>query len=245
MSRRGAIALGATVLAVVVAACGGTSIGSPAATSQPGGSPLETAPSGASAAPSTSAAPGPTAEPAASPEPTPPAESPATEPPGPSGTPVASGAGETPAAAAGAEACSGSAENRDFFSAAAESFSWDVYCAALPDGWFVETGSYRLADGGRLVVAYRGPDGSRVELQEGAYCTEGGSACSPRDHEIGPAAFGDRTGTLVTLGPAQSDGFAIYVDPGAAPSWSITGTGMDQDAFTAIAAALVRVARGT
>ena len=96
----------------------------------------------------------------------------------------------------------------------------------------------RLAE--KIVETLR-PACARIEIAEGAVCTEGGSACSPRDHELGPGRFGDLEGTLVTLGPDVADGFAIYVDPGAAPSWSIAGTGMDRASFEAIAAALHRV----
>lgn len=240
MSRRGTIVLAMTVLGVVVVGCG-ASIGSPVATSSPGASHVGTLPTGGSAAPAGSEGTGPTEPAAGSPGPESPEGSPAIETPGPAETPAASAPEASPGAAVGADACSGSAENRDFFLAAAESFSWDVYCPVLPDGWFVETGTYHLADGGRLEIAFRGPDGARIELREGAYCTAGASACSPRDHEIGPAAFGDREGTLATLGPSEADGFAVYVDPGAAPSWSFTGTGMSRAAFVALAAALLRV----
>jgi hypothetical protein len=225
----------ALLVAIALAGCGSSSTAgptAPAASRAPGASaaPVET-PS-ASEAPPTAAptsAPAGTVAPADSSAPSD-TSSPSAEP----SAPAAGGAGST--------ACSGSDRNRDFFAAAAQTFTWDVYCAVLPDGWFVDTGSYlELADGGTVVVTYRGPGDARIELREGAYCTAGGSACSPRDHDLGTASFGDLPGELVTLGPNESDGFAIYVDPGAAPSWAITGTGMDQTAFTAIAAALHRV----
>jgi hypothetical protein len=225
----------ALLLAIAAAGCGSTSTAgptaAPGASVAPGASAVPEQAQGGSAAPESSApvapstdTPAPTAAPSA-------ASSPIAEP------------STRPSGDVGAAACSGSAENRDFFAAAAQAFTWDVYCAVLPDGWFVDTGSFRLADGGTLLVTYRGPGDTRIELQEGAYCTTGGSACSPRDHDLGTAPFGDRTGELVSLGPDVKDGFAIYVDPGAAPSWAITGTGMDRAAFEAIAAALHRVQR--
>jgi hypothetical protein len=219
----------ALVLAIAVAGCGSTSTASPAASQSSSTKP------GASAAPGESPtgpdeSTAPTTEPSDTSAPTAkPTAEPSVEPSVP------------PAGDGGADACSGSAENRDFFAAAAQAFSWDVYCAVLPADWFVDAGSFRLADGGTLVISYKGPGGERIELQEGAFCTAGGSACSPRDHDLGSAPFGDRPGELVSLGPDASDGFAIYVDPGAAPSWAITGTGMDRAAFEAIAAALHHV----
>ncbi len=236
------VAAMAVTLLVAVVACGSSPADVPAGTAKASAAgaaaaspePAASAEPGATDGPAATdqpsgdtAAPGSSAEPAATDEQAGPAVT-----PGPAGTPEPS---------PGAEACTGSAENRDFFAAAAEAFSWDVYCPVLPEGWFVDTGSYRLADGGRLEVTYRGPGGEGIEVRQGAWCTSDAGSCAPRDHEIGPAAFGDRQGLLVALGGSESDGYAVYVDPGAAPSWSIAGSGMDEAAFTAIAAALHRV----
>ncbi len=162
----------------------------------------------------------------------------------PSGTtsspaPSSPGAGGTGPAAG----CSGSAENRDFLAAAAQAVQWPVYCAVLPVGWFIESGSWRLRNGGQLHVSYKGPAGARLVLQEGSYCTTGVSACAPRSRELGTAAFGDRRGTLVDLGPNQpADGYAIYVNPGISPpSWSLTATGLDQATFVEVASGLLKV----
>ena len=148
-----------------------------------------------------------------------------------------------PGATGPAAGCSGSAENRDFLAAAAQAVQWPVYCAVLPAGWFIESGSWRLRNGGQLHVSYKGPGGARLVLQEGSYCTSGVSACTSRNRELGTADFSDRRGTLVDLGPNQpADGYAIYVNPGITPpSWSLTGTGLEQAVFVEVAAGLVRV----
>jgi hypothetical protein len=240
MSRRVRTALAAAIAAALllgaVAACGSSPADVPAGTaraSADGGPVAATPEAGASAGPDASGEPA-ESEPATG-----------TPEPGASVEPAASDGptqpAATPEASPGADACTGSAENRDFFAAAAETMSWDVYCAVLPDGWFVETGAYRLADGGRLDVTYRGPGGESIEVRQGAYCASDASACAPRDREIGSAAFGDRPGVLVALGGSEKDGFAVYVDAGVAPSWAISGSGMDEAPFTAIAAALHRV----
>ncbi len=117
--------------------------------------------------------------------------------------------------------------------------SWDVYCPVLPGGWYVLNGSYQLTGGGRLDIVYNGPGGAQIHLQEGNFCTAGLSACTPHDTVLGAGAFGDRTGSVDSLGPGM--GFAIYIEPGATQSWAITGTGMDQASFQGIAAALVKV----
>jgi hypothetical protein len=243
MTRRPARALAALLLALVVAGCGSSSVATPVGTAARTTAPAPTTPAEGSVPPGATEEPAPTEEPPATEGPVASVGPAETRAPDASAEPGSPGPDESASPAPGPAECSGSAENRDFFAAAAESVSWDVYCAVLASGWFVDAGSYRLADGGRLDVTYRGPGGERIELQEGAYCTTGASACSPRDREIGPAAFGDRTGTLATLGPSESDGFAIYVDPGAAPSWAITGSGMDQATFVSLAAALLRVSR--
>lgn len=156
-------------------------------------------------------------------------------------SPLPSGLTPSPGAS-GAAGCTGSSENRDFYAAVAQAVTWPVYCAVLPSGWFLESGSYRLRNGGHLNVTYQGPGGASVVLQEGDYCTSGASACSPRDHELGPAAYGDMQGTLVGLGPNEpGDGYAVYVAPGQAPSWTVSATSVDQATFTGFAAALHRV----
>lgn len=142
----------------------------------------------------------------------------------------------TPTATAGgpdgtASACSGSSQTKDFFTAIAEAVQWPVYCAALPSGWSVDRGSgntYALANGGRMVIGYHSNAGLHLELREGHWCTDSASACSPHDQDLGPIAIGDLQGELMTLG---SGAFVLYVAPGESPSWTITGTGMDEGAF--------------
>ena len=176
----------------------------------------------------------------------------------PSGSAVASASGESPTddpspLASGGDTptlvptsppgtpsagCSGSDANRVFFRQAAASMAWPVYCPVLADGWFVETGSFRLANGGHLEVTYRGPDGAKVAFVEGNVCDGTDvETCAPRDAVIGPATFGDRDGTLGRL----ANGLVLDVDRGANPSWRATGLGLTEEAFRAICAALLVV----
>jgi hypothetical protein len=136
-----------------------------------------------------------------------------------------------------AEACSGSDDNRLFFADAAVVLNWTVYCAVLPSGWFVDTGGYRRAGGGRLEIAYRGPDGARLELREGAFCADG-TGCVPSGTESGDAAFGDKTGTLIAT---DDGGWAVVVERDAAISWLAVGTGINEDTFRSITSALAAV----
>ena len=136
-------------------------------------------------------------------------------------------------------ACTGNVSNRTFFETIAGQVDWDVYCAVLPARWNVDVGDFSLRDGGRMRGRLQGSRRRPTHPAAGQLLHGGVSACSPRDKTIGDAPFGDRTGTLVTLGPDM--GFAIYVDPGQAPSWALTGTGMDQATFVALAAALHRI----
>ena len=245
---RGLTAIALAMVVLIVAGCGGSS-GLP---SVPAGSPLpsETAapvtgeplPADETPEPGDSVPPDETVPPEESFSPevsfSPEESLPPEESPPPEETPPAE---ETPmpTPAPGVTACSGNVSNRTFFETIAGQVDWDVYCAVLPARWNVDVGDFSLRDGGRMEVSYRGPDGARLTLQEGSFCTEGVSACSPRDKSLGEASFGDRTGGLVTLGPDM--GFAVYVDPGQAPSWALTGTGMDQATFVDLAAALHRI----
>jgi hypothetical protein len=215
----------AIVVALAMAACDAASsptASTPAATTPIGstGSPAATASSDAGSpsdsGPSTSVAP--------SSEPT---------------SPPASATPTGPTASGPASACTGSAENQDFYARLAGAVSWTVYCPVLPAGWFLEAGSYRLADGGRVDVTYAGPGSSKLEVREGAFCVADPSTCSPGDHVVGSVAFGDRQGELATL----DSGYVVTVAAGENPSWQVVATGVTQDAVTALAAAMTAVGR--
>ncbi len=211
----------------MVAACGGTS-----ATGTPGGG--SATPSSASSAeptdsaePGESVEPGDTDEPAESDEPTDdPTGDPTDEPtdePTPNGGP--------------ASACSGTAENQDFYADAAAAVAWTVYCPVLPKGWFVVTGRYRLAGGGRLEISYRGPGGASFTLREGAFCGDP-DGCVPAGSELGAASFGDRAGTLIS---ADDGSWAIVVDAGANPSWLLVAEVASEAAARGLGASLAPV----
>jgi hypothetical protein len=102
-----------------------------------------------------------------------------------------------------------------------------VYCAVLPAGWSVDAGSYHLASGGQMVISYKTATGSHLELREGHWCTDSPSACAPNDADIGPANFGDQAGEVMAL----DGGFVLYVGAGQNPSWTATGTGLDEATF--------------
>jgi len=211
------------LVAVLVGACLPSATPTPAATS-PAPS-VSDSPAGTEAPPS--------AEPTAAP---------ATDEPSPSILVIETPPAVEPSASASAGpgpagACSGSAENRDFYRAAASALSWTVYCAVLPAGWFVDSGQYRQAGGGWVQIAYRGPGGARLELHEGAFCTAS-DGCVPAGTESGDAPFGDKTGTFVAL---DDGGSAVVVDRGEKISWLAVGTGLDEAAFRAIVAALAVV----
>ncbi len=121
--------------------------------------------------------------------------------------------------------------------------TWSVYCAVTPAGWFLENGSYRLADGGRLEATYRGPGEARLAMVQGNVCESSGAdvdVCAPRDTLIGPAALGDRTGELGRL----ANGLVLDADRGANPSWRITGLGISESEFVELCAAMLRVIAG-
>ena len=115
--------------------------------------------------------------------------------------------------------------------------SWDVYCAVLPKGWTVSSGTYRLANGGKLIISYKGPAGATLTLSEGSFCTDG-SGCVPSGSEAGDASFGSMGGTLVAT---DAGGFAIVASRGETPSWLMVTGGLDQATTTSLGAALALV----
>ena len=210
-------------IAVLVGGCGATSTASPSPDVSPPASSSPSAP-GPSAGGSDAASAAPSVGPDGS-----------SSPVG-SATPLASA---SPSPRPGtADACSGTAENRDFYSALATSVAWDVYCATLPPGWFVESGSYRLSNGGQLSITYKGPGGARLAVREGGYCV-GHPDCVPTGTDAGAARFGDRDARLLDIG--NGSWLVVVVPAGADVDWQAVGTGMDGAALAAYAAAFARV----
>ena len=217
-TRATTLVLAAALLAIVAAACGGTTpsgtTGGPTATAGP------TAPAGS-------------ATPTATPAPTEPGQT-----AGPTTSPSDVPSSSASANPGAADACSGTDKNREFYLSLATSVGWTVFCPVLPKNWWVNKGSYRLAGGGKLTITYTGPNGSSLALSEGNFCgTPDG--CVPSGAEAGSAAFGSMGGTIVAL---DDGGWAIVVDRGASPSWLLVGHGVDQAGLEAIGAALAEVA---
>lgn len=151
---------------------------------------------------------------------------------GPSESATASGP------AASAAACTGTDKNRVFFASIAAGVDWDVYCAVLPARWLVDAGSYRLPAGGKMDIAYKGPGGRRLQLREGAFCTDPGG-CVPDGTDGGEAMFGDRAGVLVH---AADGSIAVVVDRGSKVSWLAIATGVSETDLRDYLAAMVKVA---
>ena len=226
------------VLALALVACGGSttapSAGASSAASAPASQPASSAaqpsdgaPTPVPSSPIASLEPSPSAADTASPD-----ASATTAPTDSASPPPTASAGAGPAAA-----CSGSADNRAFYANLAASVSWDVYCAVLPRGWSVSSGSYRLANGGKLVISYKGPSGASLTLSEGSFCADS-SGCVPSGSDTGDASFGAMPGTLVTT---DAGGFAIVASRGETPSWLMVTGGLDQATTTAFGAALALV----
>ena len=208
-------------LAAALAACDGASGPTAAASSSSG--PEVTAPASPDASVAESAEPSltePTEEPTETAEPTADATDPAST--------------DEPGTAAD---CTGTEDNRKFYSGVAEAVDWRLYCPVLPAGWFVDAGEYRLAGGGRMEITYRGPGGARLELHEGAFCAADAS-CVPDGSDTGTASFGDLEGTLIST---SDGGWAVSVAPGEAFSYLAVGRGIGQDAFTAATDAFIVV----
>ena len=217
------------LVALAVSAC--ISSGTPAASTAQG-SPVASAgasqAASASASPAESVAAAPTATATASPSPTPePTPSPTDE----------AGASASPGAEGSVDGCTGTDDNRAFFAKAATNLDWPVYCAVLPARWFVSTGSYSRASGGKLEISYKGPNGARFELHEGAFCAAA-DGCVPAGEDAGSALFGDQNATLVHLDDGR---IAAVVARGDRPSWLAIGGGLDDAAFQSMTSALIRL----
>jgi hypothetical protein len=178
----------------------------------------------ASASPAESPSATPTATPSPTPEPT---ASPADD----------AGASGSPGAEGSVDGCTGTDDNRAFFAKAASSLGWPVYCAVLPSRWLVVTGSYSGGSGGKLEISYKGPNGARFELHEGAFCA-GADGCVPPGADAGSVEFGDQTATLVHLDDGR---VAAVVARGDRPSWLAIAGGLDDAAFRSMTSVLIRL----
>jgi hypothetical protein len=209
-----------TVGLLVLSGCG---LGTP--TSAPTSSPPASLPP--SSAPSASAVVEPSAT--ASSEPT------ATDTGQPPSEPPASGSDEpSTSPSSAASVCSGAKDTPDFYASFAGSVSFPVYCAVLPAGWSLVSGTYRLANGGHIQINFRRKsDNATFELDEGSFCTDS-TGCVPAGTASGSGPFGDLSGNLVQT----SSGFALVVAKGEKPSWLAIGNGLDQAAFLALTSAL-------
>jgi hypothetical protein len=216
-ARRGAAVL---VIVVAVAACSGSTVtAAPSTGSTPPATP-STAPTDTPAATLAPTAVPTAAAPTATPNPTP--------------APTA----VTPGATSRAAACTGSADHQAFFASAAAKLRFDVYCAALPKGWYLASADYKQPNGGKLVVTYKAPHGATIEIDEGNFCADP-ATCWASTSTVGAASFGDRAGTLYIVDATPT--YGVYVDPNTSHSYVITGKNLTEAQFKAIAAGLVKV----
>ena len=139
----------------------------------------------------------------------------------------------------GAEAtCTGSDDNREFFEGIARAAEWPVLCGVLPAGWFVSRGSYRLANGGKLLISYKGPGGATIALSQGAFCTDD-DGCVPDGSRVG----GPPSGRWRPRSTRPPTGSGSSPPPAENPSWLLTTEGLDRATAVAVAAALAEVGR--
>jgi len=214
-------------LVVVLAGCGlGTPTTPPAASTAPSQAPSTSAGPDQSSGPSASAVVEPSTAPSTGPLPT--------DSDVPSSGPTPTDSTLPSPSPNAASVCSGAKDTPDFYAAFAGSVSFPVYCAVLPAGWSLVSGTYRLANGGRITINFRRKsDNATFELDEGSFCTDS-SGCVPSGTAVGTGPFGDLTGNLVQT----ASGFALVVAKGEKPSWLAVGNGLDQATFTALTGSL-------
>ncbi len=139
----------------------------------------------------------------------------------------------TASPASGAAGCTGTADNQAFFVEAAAVLHFDVYCAVLPKGWWLQSGEYK---GSFLQVQYKKAGGATLTIWEGAWCPPT-YACASAGGEIGPASFGGLAGTLYFNGST----YTIQVGTSAHQQYRIFGFGITQAQFVAWAGAVKKV----
>jgi hypothetical protein len=218
------LCLSLLIAALLVVGCIGEGPSSPAGSVTPTAAPWTVSPSVSPSTPATSSS-------SAAPTPT---EVAASSLPSPTPSEVA------PSSSAGAgsvASCTGTQDNRDFYASVAAAVDWPVYCPSMTGRWSVITGSYRLAGGGHMDISYKGPNDARIELHEGAFCSDA-NGCVPPGTESGDVTFGDLPATLVQLDDGR---VAVVVARGERESWLAIGSGLDATTFASITAGLIRL----
>ena len=231
MHRARRVLFALVVLMFVVGACA-----SPAATGTPG-SASASSPAGATAGSDSPSGAAASAEAGTDQPSEAPADTTAPSTPKPTKTPKPSASAAASLEAGTAAACTGSDDNRTFFAGVAAQVDCTVVCAVLPKRWFVSSGSFRLAKGGKLLISYKGPNGATLSISEGVWCTDA-SGCVPSGPDLGNAALGPMSGTLIAV---DGGGFAVSVGGGKPTSWLLETLGLDQETTVELAAAAVAV----
>jgi hypothetical protein len=135
--------------------------------------------------------------------------------------------------------CTGTDNAWGDFKVAAMLAKFDVFCAVLPSGWSVSSispsGETAMKSVPQLQVVYAGPHGESLSLTQGAFDQPAWPA-SASQSQIELAAFGHKSGTLVTISPTE---FAFYVSDDPARRWQAKGSGMSLDEFKTLTTALI------
>jgi hypothetical protein len=166
----------------------------------------------------------PTATPTAEATPSP------TEEPSPSETPSPSGSPTSPAAG-----CTGSEAHKEYFVNAAKDLPWDVYCAVLPSGWWLQQSEYNRADN-RMAVSYTNNAGDEIVVLEGRLCDDL-STCGDGPGYVGPTSFGGLAGELRSLG----SGSGVFVSTHSVPGYIMYSYDISQSKLAQYAAAVIKV----
>jgi hypothetical protein len=142
----------------------------------------------------------------------------------------------SPSASSRAQACTGTADNKAFLAEAASHLTFDVYCAVLPSGWYMSSGSYTQPSGGKVLLVYKNSSTGEIDLSEGNFCS---SSCNPWINSLGPASFDGTSTTLYLVTNAPK--YAIYLHPATANAYTMTSVGVTSTDFKAWSAALYKV----
>lgn len=161
----------------------------------------------------------------------------------------------TPAASAAADrgaGCSGTQQFKSLFADAAADLRFDVYCAVLPDDYWVQAGEYTLPEGGVLDILYKNGRGFEIELIEGYFCSSW-AECLPPTNPDARIWFSDLGADLFVVEGVMTDeavpGVAVvpmsinvaWVDMGHGLVYAMAGIGMSKQTFANLAKAVIKV----
>lgn len=125
-----------------------------------------------------------------------------------------------------------------WFEGEAPHLSFDLYCAVLSSGWYLNNAFDTYDSGGMVQMFYLGSAGASLHVSEGHFCAGDKSHCGFSGTSMGQGSFGGRTGDIDQGGP---NSWVFWADASSGMAYEVLGAGMSLADFKSILTAMHKV----